>query len=185
MQSSPLTTSLSGVLTHFSPEATSLLMRGELDGSSMCTRPMLNTGKLLTCTREYGTGLRRTRDANSIISRNEFIPTSHEVRHLRVPGPNGTIVGANSMYIPRSPRSATQMRFPGSRLRSPAISSELDAISAGEIAADCGRSRGGSQNCTKCLIDAWGNGCTSHIKHTWPWEVAIARTRDIPFVNRV
>ena len=38
-----------------------------------------------------------TRDVNSIMSRNEFIPTSHEVQHLRVPGPNGTILGANSM----------------------------------------------------------------------------------------
>ena len=45
------------------------------------------------------------------------------------------------IYILRSPRSATQMCCPGSRLRSPATSSELGAISAGEITGDCGRSQ--------------------------------------------
>ena len=52
-----------------------------------------------------------------------------------------TIPAVLDIYIPRSPRKATQMCCPKSRLRSPAISSELDAISPAELAGDCGRSQ--------------------------------------------
>ena len=52
-----------------------------------------------------------------------------------------TIPAVLDIYIPQFVRSATQTRGSGSRLRSPAISSELDAISPTEIAADCGRSQ--------------------------------------------
>ena len=59
-----------------------------------------------------------------------------------------TIPAVLDIYILRSPRSATQMCCPGSRLRSPAICRNLSRRDCVELTGDCVRSRRWS--CGRC-----------------------------------